>query len=34
MIFGELANTRKKEDMAVNKQLIQNTPCPNGAHWD
>jgi hypothetical protein len=34
MIFGESANTRKKEDMAVNKQSIQKTPCPNCAHWD
>jgi hypothetical protein len=34
MIFGESANTTKKEDTLPSKQPIQNTPCLDGAQRD
>jgi hypothetical protein len=34
MIFGESANTTKKEDRLPSKQPIQNTPCLDGAQRD
>ena len=33
VIFGESANTNKKEDTTVNK-IVENTPCLDGAHCD
>jgi hypothetical protein len=34
MIFGESANTTKKEDTTTIKTAVQNTLCLDGAHQD